>query len=397
MAAHSACDFGGGKAERLALAKYRSVVWQGRVSNALLSDKELRDKGKCPMTPEEVGIMLAALGFGPETHVYLASYTVSIQYPTLLRTHDVSGSYHFVSLVSFWCSDLLHFGASFAQVEEPSLSSYWAFRDELHNQHCFLYPWLGFVLDLLQVYGGSARMEFLRTLFPGMETKHTLATAEELQPFEGKASQLAAIDYLVSLQSDIFMSASRGNMHNSLVRNRSQVIGEFTVEPFALKQTYPSIQDYTSILSFQHLWLDRVNSKDLIQLCTCALNKYFKLPWKSCLSNVVMCVIAILSCMLNSILMFVHVFVLQAAHRTYLNVRKTIKPDMNLMARLFANKNLTWPEFRRSVIEGHRNRMGQVTLRQPTQSIYTYPAPDCMCTTRRSIAEIQNWKRALDR
>ena len=79
MAAHSACDFGGGKAERLALAKYRSVVWQGRVSNARLSDKELRDKGKCPMTPEEVGIMLAALGFSPETHVYLASYTVSIR------------------------------------------------------------------------------------------------------------------------------------------------------------------------------------------------------------------------------------------------------------------------------------------------------------------------------
>jgi hypothetical protein len=77
MAAHSACDFGGGKAERLALAKYRSVVWQGRVSNARLSDKELRDMGKCPMTPEEVGIMLAALGFSPRTHVYLASYTVS--------------------------------------------------------------------------------------------------------------------------------------------------------------------------------------------------------------------------------------------------------------------------------------------------------------------------------
>jgi hypothetical protein len=77
MAAHSACDFGGGKAERLALAKYRSVVWQGRVRNARLSDKELRDMGKCPMTPEEVGIMLAALGFSPRTHVYLASYTVS--------------------------------------------------------------------------------------------------------------------------------------------------------------------------------------------------------------------------------------------------------------------------------------------------------------------------------
>lgn len=77
MAAHSACDFGGGRAERRALARYRSDVWQGRVSNARLSDRELHDLGKCPMTPEEVGIMLAALGFGPQTHVYLASYTVS--------------------------------------------------------------------------------------------------------------------------------------------------------------------------------------------------------------------------------------------------------------------------------------------------------------------------------
>jgi hypothetical protein len=78
MAAHSACDFGGGKAERLALAKYRSVVWQGRVSNAQLSSLKLRELGKCPLTPEEVGIMLAALGFGPHTRVYLASYTVSV-------------------------------------------------------------------------------------------------------------------------------------------------------------------------------------------------------------------------------------------------------------------------------------------------------------------------------
>lgn len=98
--------------------------------------------------------------------------------------------------------------------------------------------------------------------------------------------------------------------------------------------------------------------------------------------------------MLFCVLMFFHVFVLQAAHRTYLNVRKTIKPDMNLMARLFLNESLTWPEFRRSVLGGHKNRMGQVTLRQPTQSIYTYPAPDCMCTARRSIAEIKDWTTA---
>jgi hypothetical protein len=72
---------------------------------------------------------------------------------------------------------------------------------------------------------------------------------------------------------------------------------------------------------------------------------------------------------LPSVLILVHISVFQAAHRTYLGVMKTIKPDFNLMARLFASRNLTWPEFRRSVLEGHRNRVGQVTLREPTQSI----------------------------
>jgi len=71
----------------------------------------------------------------------------------------------------------------------------------------------------VQVYGGSARMELLHDLFPHMVDKHSLATADELRPFEGKASLLAAVDYHVSLHSNIFFSASRGNMHNNLVIN----------------------------------------------------------------------------------------------------------------------------------------------------------------------------------
>lgn len=73
------------------------------------------------------------------------------------------------------------------------------------------------LLSVNQVYGGPARLEFLQQLFPSMMTKLNLATAEELQPFEGKASQLAALDYHMCLHSEIFISGSRGNMHNSLV------------------------------------------------------------------------------------------------------------------------------------------------------------------------------------
>ncbi|KAL0379011.1 UNVERIFIED_CONTAM: O-fucosyltransferase 39 [Sesamum radiatum] len=76
MAAHSACDFGGGKAEKLALAKYRQVIWQGRVLNSQFTDEELRSQGRCPLTPEEIGLLLAALGFNNSTRLYLASHKV---------------------------------------------------------------------------------------------------------------------------------------------------------------------------------------------------------------------------------------------------------------------------------------------------------------------------------
>lgn len=78
MAAHSACDFGGGKAEKLALAKYRQKIWQGRVLNSQFTDEELRSQGRCPLTPEEVGLLLAALGFDKSTRLYLASHKVML-------------------------------------------------------------------------------------------------------------------------------------------------------------------------------------------------------------------------------------------------------------------------------------------------------------------------------
>lgn len=208
MAAHSACDFGGGKAEKLALAKYRQVLWQGRVLNSQFTDEELRGQGRCPLTPEEIGLLLTALGFNNSTRLYLASH---------------------------------------------------------------------------KVYGGEARISALRQLFPFMEDKKSLASSHELSEVEGKASLLAALDYYVSMQSDIFISASPGNMHNALL-----------------------------------------------------------------------------------------------GHRAYKNL-KTIRPNMTLLGKLFLNKTMEWSEFQRAIQQGHKNRQGQMRLRKEKQSIYTYPAPDCMC------------------
>ncbi|XP_030455316.1 O-fucosyltransferase 31-like isoform X1 [Syzygium oleosum] len=208
MAAHSACDFGGGKAERMALAKYRQVIWQGRVVNSQFTNEELRNQGRCPLTPEQIGLLLAALGFSNSTRLYLASH---------------------------------------------------------------------------KVYGGESRISTLRKLFPLMEDKKSLSSTEERAKVKGKASLLAAVDYYVSMQSDVFISASPGNMHNAVL-----------------------------------------------------------------------------------------------GHRAFLNL-KTIRPNMALLGQLFLNKSMEWLDFQRAVIEGHKNRQGHIRLRKEKQSIYTYPAPDCMC------------------
>lgn len=56
-----------------------------------------------------------------------------------------------------------------------------------------------------------------------MEDKKSLASAEERANIKGKASLMSAVDYYVSMHSDIFVSASPGNMHNAMV-NTSNLI-----------------------------------------------------------------------------------------------------------------------------------------------------------------------------
>ncbi|GAB4848794.1 O-fucosyltransferase 39 [Ancistrocladus abbreviatus] len=63
-------------AEKLALAKYCLVIWQGRVLHSQFTNIELRNQGRCPLTPEEIGLLLAALGFDNSTRLYLASHKV---------------------------------------------------------------------------------------------------------------------------------------------------------------------------------------------------------------------------------------------------------------------------------------------------------------------------------
>ncbi|GBG67936.1 hypothetical protein CBR_g1055 [Chara braunii] len=208
MVAHSKCDYGGGRAQRIALDSYRSFAWPEGVSSNSESDK-LRQNGKCPLTPEEVGLLLAGIGFTKNTRLYLATY---------------------------------------------------------------------------KVYGGEERMTPLREMFPLIVNKTSLATAKELSYFTGHSTRLAALDYHVSLHADVFVSASAGNMYNVL-----------------------------------------------------------------------------------------------AGHRAFVGVKKTIKPYPQMLASILSDRSISWDEFRRQVAELHSNRTGALRFRRAGQSIYTYPAPDCMC------------------
>ncbi|XP_020245965.1 uncharacterized protein At1g04910 isoform X2 [Asparagus officinalis] len=76
MVAYSVCDFGGGEKERRELEAYREIHFpllvKKMAKNTSFSPADLRSLGRCPLTPEEAGLMLAALGFKRETYMYLA-------------------------------------------------------------------------------------------------------------------------------------------------------------------------------------------------------------------------------------------------------------------------------------------------------------------------------------
>jgi hypothetical protein len=63
--------------------------------------------------------------------------------------------------------------------------------------------------------------------FGQLYNKESLALPGELDPFIGKASSLAAIDYLISLHSDVFMPSHGGNMARALQVYFQLIISSF--------------------------------------------------------------------------------------------------------------------------------------------------------------------------
>ncbi|KAL5186564.1 O-fucosyltransferase 29 [Glycine soja] len=156
MLAFSGCYFGGGEKERRELGEIRKR-WTTLPD---LSHDGERKRGKCPLTPHEVGLMLRALGFTNDTYLYVASG---------------------------------------------------------------------------EIYGGDETMQPLRDVFPNIYTKEMLAQKEELKPFLPFSSRLAAIDYIVCDESNVFVTNNNGNMAKILAGRRRYMGHKRTIRPNAKK------------------------------------------------------------------------------------------------------------------------------------------------------------------
>ncbi|KAI5329557.1 hypothetical protein L3X38_028954 [Prunus dulcis] len=74
-----------------------------------------------------------------------------------------------------------------------------------------------------EAFGDSRALQPLVAEFPNLVTKEMLARDGELSPYMNKSSALAAIDYIVSLSSDVFVPSHGGNMGRAMQGHRAYV------------------------------------------------------------------------------------------------------------------------------------------------------------------------------
>lgn len=82
-----------------------------------------------------------------------------------------------------------------------------------------------------EIYGGRERMSGLLSRFPNVMSKEYIATASELAPFFNHSSQMAALDYIVSVESNVFVSSYSGNMARAVEGHRRFLGHRKTISP----------------------------------------------------------------------------------------------------------------------------------------------------------------------
>ncbi|XP_031391282.1 O-fucosyltransferase 7 isoform X2 [Punica granatum] len=145
-------------------------------------------------------------------------------------------------------------GLSPAEADELRIirenTEYWKVKEinsteQRHKGYCPLTPKeVGILLTALgypsntpiyiaagEIYGGDSHMADLQSRFPMLMSKEKLASVEELEPFLSHASQMAALDYIVSVESDVFIPSYSGNMARAVEGHRRFLGHRKTISP----------------------------------------------------------------------------------------------------------------------------------------------------------------------